>query len=224
MQPYLFPYIGYFQLLNAVDEYVIYDDVQYIKGGWINRNNLLIGGQKVLFTFQLNDASPNKLINEIEIKSDFTKFLKTVQMAYSKAPYKTPVCELLERICAYDDKNLARFIGNSIMEIAQYLSIDTKIIYSSELEKDNHLAAQDKIIAICQKLDADVYINAIGGRELYNKKTFTNNDIDLKFLQPNLQPYKQLKNDFIPGLSIIDVLMFNSSEEIKEMMNCYELI
>lgn len=224
MQPYLFPYIGYFQLLDAVNDYVIYDDVQFIKGGWINRNNLLIGKQKTLFTISLKDASANKLIYEIDIKDDFVKFLKTVEMAYSKAPYRDQVIDLLKKICAYNDKNLARFTGNSICLIADYLSIDTNMIYSSSLSKDTALKAQEKVIAICKELECNTYINAIGGQDLYNKMEFEKNDLNLFFLRPKVESYTQFSNEFMSNLSVIDVMMFNSPDTINKMLQNYELI
>lgn len=224
MQPYVFPYIGYFQTLNAVDSYVIYDDIQFIKGGWINRNNILIGGRKTLFTFSLKDASPNRLINEIDINDDFNKFIKTLSMAYSWAPYKDAVLPLVQRICDYKDKNLARFIGNSLKEISEYLGITTKLLYSSDLRKDTQLKAQDKVIAICEELGADTYINAIGGQELYSRDDFEPHGIDLKFMKNLPIEYKQFGKEFVGSLSIIDVMMFNSIEDISIMLDSYELI
>ncbi len=224
MQPYLFPYIGYFQAIKAADKYVIYDDVQYIKGGWINRNNILIGRQKTLFTISLKDASANKLINEIEISDDFEKFLKTLSMAYSKAPYKDQVLALLRDICAHSDKNLARFTGNSLIKIAKYLGMDTEFIYSSDLRKDNNLRAQDKVLAICEELGADKYINAIGGQELYSKDDFRAHGITLNFIKSLPISYKQFNSEFVPGLSIIDVMMFNTPEEVNVLLNNYELV
>lgn len=224
MQPYLFPYLGYFQLMNAVDEYVIYDDVQYIKNGWINRNNILMTDRRVLFTIRLDSTSSNKLINEINVVDDFQKLLKTIGMAYSKAPYKKPVYELIDKICAYQDKNLSRFIGNSFKEINSYMGVDTKLIYSSKLDKDNNLNGQDKVISICKGLKADMYINAIDGMDLYSKKDFTRQGQELKFLKTQEIKYKQFKETFIPNLSIIDVMMFNSPEDIRKMLKDYELI
>lgn len=224
MQPYLFPYLGYFQLLDAVDEYIIYDDVQYIKGGWINRNNLLIGGEKNIFTISIVGASARKNINELYIRDDFKKFLKTIDLAYAKAPYKKDVTALIHEIVSHEDKNLARFIGNSIGKISSYLGIDVNLLYSSSLRKDSSLKGQDKILNICDLLGADAYINAIGGQELYDKELFARRNIDLYFLRPHLRPYKQVSSDFVPGLSIIDVMMFNNQFEITEMLSDYELI
>lgn len=223
MQPYLFPYIGYFQLLSYVDEFVIYDDVQFMKRSWINRNSIIINEEKHLFTISLAGASTTKLINEIKIKDDFIKFLKMLKMAYSKAPKFEEVFHLIEKICSYEDKNLARFIGNSLEEIKRYLNLDTALIYSSDIDKNNHLKGQDKVIDICKTLHADIYINSIGGQELYDKAVFNEYDIELKFLQPNLIEYRQFSNEFVPGLSIIDVMMFNSVKEIQDMLLKYEL-
>jgi len=224
MQPYFLPYIGYFQLINAVDKYVIYDDVNYIKGGWINRNKLLLHGKEFMFNLILSGASPNKLINEITVNENQNNLLKTIQSSYVKAPYFINVYPFIEEVFEYRDKNLARFIGNSIIRIAQYLGCKTEFIYSSEIEKDCSLKGQEKVIHICNVLKATEYINAIGGQGLYSKEEFKHKKIDLKFLATQSIEYKQFTNEFIPYLSIIDVMMFNSVEEIKKMLNKFELI
>ena len=224
MQPYFLPYIGYFQLIKAVDTFIIYDDVQFIKGGWINRNYLLLNDEKFMFNLILNGASANKLINEISVQSNQNKLLKTIYYSYNKAPYFESVFPIIKNILNYEDKNLSKFIGNSIIKICNYLKIDTEIHYSSALEKDNELKAQDKIIHICKLLNADTYINAIGGQKLYDKKVFNDSHIDLKFIKSNLTPYTQFKNEFIPCLSILDVMMFNSVDEINIILKNHELI
>ena len=224
MQPYFMPYIGHFQLINAVDRYVVYDDVNYIKGGWVSRNNILMNGERKLFTVTLKGASPNKLFSEIEILDDFKKFERTLQGCYAKAPYFKETMGLLQNIFAYPNKNLAQFLLNSYRENFLYLSIDTELILSSDLEKDCSLKGQDKVIDICKHLKANTYINAIGGQELYDKNDFKSNGIDLKFLQTQDIVYPQFQNEFVSNLSIIDVMMFNSTEEIHEMLDKYELI
>lgn len=223
MQPYLFPYLGYFQLLNAVDEYVVYDDVHFIKGGWINRNHILRNGEKQRFSIALSHASPNKLINEIDIAEDFGVFLKTVSHAYSRAPYRAPATELLTRICNFEEKNLSRFIFNSLLHIARYVGIDTKIIASSQIAKNNSLRAQEKLLQICERRNAGVYINAVGGRDLYAHEKFCEKGVQLQFLQPGDCRYQQFGNSFTPHLSIVDALMFNSPQEIRELLNDYTL-
>lgn len=224
MQPYFLPYIGYFQLMKLVDKYVIYDDVQFIKGGWINRNNILIGGEKKMFTIMLKGASSNKLINEIEIGDDFKKLKKMISINYSKAPYAIEVAALVERIVSFEDKNLARFIANSFKEILTYLRIDTKLIFSSDINKNVTEKGTDKVISICKLLEADTYINAIGGQELYDKNMFKKNGLDLSFLQTELVAYKQFTEKFTPGLSILDVLMFNSVLETNNLLDKFTLI
>ena len=224
MQPYLFPYIGYWQLINAVDTFVLYDDVNYINKGYINRNSILVDGKAQQFTLELINASQNKLINEIEVGNNSKKLLKTIEMAYKKAPYFFDIFPIIEAILNNKEKNLAKFIGYSLEEISNYLKINIKFIYSSDIGKENSLKAQDKIIDICKKLEARVYINSIGGQELYNKEKFKEENIKLNFLKTQFIEYKQFKNDFVPSLSIIDILMFNSKDEIKNMLNRYELV
>lgn len=224
MQPYFMPYIGYFQLMKAVDKYVVYDDVNYIKGGWVSRNNILVNGEKKMFTITLNGASPNKYFNEISIRDDFKKLLKTLQMNYSKAIYYHPIMELLERVFAYPDKQLALFLANSFREILAYLNVNTEILMSSDLPKDCSLKGKDKVIHMCKLLDANQYYNTIGGQNLYDKEEFALNDIQLSFVQSEIVEYSQFGERFIPGLSIIDVLMFNSKESVNQMLDNYKLI
>ena len=227
MQPYFLPYIGYWQLINAVDKYVIYDDVNFIKGGWINRNRILMNNEPKLFNIQMQGASPNKLINQIEILPNNVwkeKLLKTIENCYRKSPYYNEVYPIIEDIIKFDEKNLSKYIENSIMKICEYLDIKTKLITSSTINKNNELKGQDKVIEICKILGASEYYNAIGGQSLYSYGDFENSGIKLSFLQTDKVEYNQFNDDFIANLSIIDVMMFNSVEKIKIMLNEYELI
>lgn len=226
MQPYFFPYLGYWQLINAVDTYVVYDDVAYIKGGWINRNNILVNEKANLITLSLENSSSFKNINEINIiknGKNAEKIVKTIQMAYKKAPFFNQVMPILENLLLKNDK-IANLNYNSILEINKYLKINTNIILSSSLSKDNSLKAQDKVIHINKLLGSDTYINAIGGQELYDREEFKREGIELKFLKMNDIKYTQFKNQFVQNLSIIDVLMFNSHKQIKEMLDDYTLL
>lgn len=224
MQPYFLPYIGYFQLIKAVDKYVLYDDVNYIKKGWINRNNILCNGNSHLFTISLNGVSQNKLINQIDIVDNFSKFIKMIQMNYSKAPNFNEVFSILKDIVDYPNKNLANFIYYSIKRICDYLEISTEILLSSEIKKNNSLKGQDKIIDICKVLKTDIYINAIGGQKLYDKNIFRENGIELYFLDSKIISYNQMNKEFVPFLSILDVMMWNTKEEINCMLEQYHLI
>lgn len=227
MQPYFSPYIGYWQLMNAVDQYVIYDDVNFIKGGWINRNRILINGEPKYFNIQMKGASPNKRINEIEVSNEpsvLKKNLRILEAAYKKAPYYSTVYPILQDVLCSGRKGLASYLLYSFEKIADYLGIRTKFVISSELDKNNDLRAQDKVLEICRILHATEYYNAIGGRELYSFEAFRKKEITLKFLSTQKIRYTQFGNEFYENLSIIDVMMFNSQEEIKKMLNNYILI
>jgi hypothetical protein len=224
MQPYFLPYIGYFQLIKAVDKYVIYDDVNFIKGGWINRNRILLNGTAFMVNLPLQGVSSFKKINEINIGKNIKKLLLTIEQAYRKAPHYNEIFPLISEIIQYDSDNLAIFISNSIINIAEYLQIRTEILLSSEIKKNNELKAQEKIISLCKTLEATEYYNAIGGQELYDKNEFAYQNIDLKFLKAEIMPYQQFNNEFIPCLSILDILMFNSVEEVNRMLDKFKLI
>ena len=224
MQPYFMPYIGYFQLMKAVDKYVVYDDVNYIKGGWVNRNHILINGEKKMFTVTLQKASQNKLFNEIVIGDDFKKLMKTLQMNYSRAINFDQTMVLMERIISFPNKQLAVFIANSFREILSYLSVETEILMSSEIPKDNSLRGKDKIIQICEILGADTYYNAVGGKNLYDQEEFREHGITLNFVDSLPQVYSQLHTrEFVSGLSMVDVLMNNTKDEVNRLLDSFQL-
>ena len=216
MQPYFMPYIGYFQLMKAVDKYVVYDDVNYIKGGWANRNHILINGEKEMFTVTLQKASQNKLFNEIVIGDDFKKLMKTLQMNYSRAINFDQTMVLMERIISFPNKQLAVFIANSFREILSYLSVETEILMS--------LRGKDKIIQICEILGADTYYNAVGGKNLYDQEEFREHGITLNFVDSLPQVYSQLHTrEFVSGLSMVDVLMNNTKDEVNRLLDSFQL-
>lgn len=227
MQPYIFPYIGYFQLINAVDKFIIYDDVNFINKGWINRNNLLVSGKPHLFTIPLKDASQNKLINEVELLTEEPwkkKFLKTIQQSYQKAPNYQNVFDFVEEIVYSDLKTIGELDLYSLKKVCTYMRINTEIVSSSTIYKNTDLKGQDRIIDICKQEKATHYINPVGGMELYEKAKFTKENIQLNFLKSVAGPYSQFKNAFVPWLSIIDILMFNNAENINKLLKEYELI
>lgn len=227
MQPYFIPYIGYWQLMNVVDKYVIYDDVNYINRGWINRNKILVDGNVKYFNIPMIDASQNKLIKEINVNNDnrlIEKNIRTIKSAYRKAPFYSKVFPILEKILWCGKDNIAEYIEYSFSILTMYLGINTEFIISSEIKKDCSLKGQDKILDICKLLYADEYYNAIGGLELYSSESFKENGIKLKFLKPGRIEYKQFGGRFQDNLSIIDVMMFNSPETIHEMLENYTVI
>lgn len=228
MQPYFLPYLGYWQLMNAVDTYIVYDDVNYIKGGRINRNTILINREAKNINLILSGATPTKHINEILVNDSLVqkrKILSKIQMAYSKAPNYESVYPILEKVFLQQENNLAKYLYNSFKIVGEYLNIQTNILLSSELKKDCSLKGKDKVISICKLLEADEYYNSVGGMELYDKEEFAANRIKLSFLKMNDDIiYKQFNNEFVPYLSIIDVMMFNSQQECQEMLKRYTLI
>lgn len=224
MQPYFLPYLGYFQLMNAVDKYVVYDDVNYIKGGWINRNHILANSAASRINLILREASPNKLINEVGVMHNNDKLLRTITMSYSKSPYFKEVYPVVEKIITYEEDNLGLYLYHQFSELCKYMQIDTELILSSTLNKDCSLKAEDKVLHICGILNAGEYFNSIGGLELYSKERFKENGIELHFMKMKSDvTYKQYNDTFIPNLSIVDVMMFNSVEQIHELLNQYEL-
>lgn len=216
MQPYFLPYIGYFQLMAAVDTFVVYDNIKYTKKGWINRNRMLQNGQDMTFSAPLKKASDSLHIVERELSPEFDKkkLLNQFRGAYAKAPYFHDIFPHLETIVNYPANNLFDYLYHSLCQIAALLELNTKFIISSSLSVDSTLKGQDKVLSICRSLNAQTYINAIGGRELYNKTDFAQQGISLSFIQSELFEYPQFGSAFVPWLSIVDVLMFNSLDAV----------
>lgn len=227
MQPYFLPYIGYWQLMNAVDKYVVYDDVNYINRGWINRNRILLNGQPHYINIPIHHASQNKLINETFLIQDnilHNKTLRTIELAYKKSPNFNDTFKVLNEVFAIDKVIISEYIYKSFEILCSYLGIKTEIVLSSQINKNQELRGQEKILEICNILGADEYYNAIGGTELYSKERFAGNGLQLHFLKTGEITYPQFKNNFVPNLSIIDVMMFNSKEQIKAMLEQYTLV
>jgi len=225
MQPYFFPYIGYFQLINSVDKFVFLDDVNYINRGWINRNRILVNGNAHMFTVSLKDASQNKLIKEIEIADDGSKskILKTIEHAYKKAPHFEVVYDLLKTVFLSPINDIAILAKKSIYAVCEFLSIGTSVIESSAIFNNKQLRGEQRIIDINKQLLASDYINPIGGEELYSKENFLGSGINLHFLKTDQIKYSQFNNKFVPSLSIIDTLMFNSVAETIKLLDRFSL-
>jgi hypothetical protein len=229
MQPYLFPYIGYFQLMNVVDEFVVYDNIQYSKKGWINRNRILVNGTDAYITFPLKKDSDYLDVKDRYLSDDWVserkKPLNRIIDSYRKAPYFKDVYSVIEKIILFEETNLFKFTLNSLTILKEFLSIKTTFSISSEIAIDHELKSERKVIEICKAKKATNYINPIGGLELYNKNEFKKEGINIRFLKTTNVNYKQFNNEFVPMLSIIDVMMFNTKEEIKNYLdNCYTLL
>ena len=226
MQPYFLPYIGYWQLLAAVDRLVVYDNIQYTKKGWINRNRFLRNGADAFFTVPLQKASASLNVADRFIAADFdpAALLNPLASAYRKAPFFTTVFPLVEAILAAAPRNLFEYLLHGLVTTAAFLEIRTPIVVSSAVAIDHGLKAERKVLALCQALGAKRYVNAIGGRELYSATAFADQGIDLKFIQSRPITYRQYDRRFVPGLSIVDVLMFNSKDAVRAMLGAYDLV
>lgn len=227
MQPYFLPYIGYFQLIAAVDQFVVYDNIKYTKKGWINRNRFLQNGKEAMFSLSLKKDSDSLDVCERELAADFDRerLLNQLRGAYRRAPHFEQTFLLIEQVVRYPEPNLFLFLHNGIVQVCAHLGITTKIIVSSEVDIDHQLRAQDKVLALCEALDATAYVNAIGGVELYSKKTFQEKGVELQFIQSRPCDYVQFDDAFVPWLSIVDVMMFNPLDAIRTCVKTnYELI
>lgn len=227
MQPYLFPYIGYWQLLHACDTFVIYDDVNYINRGWINRNRILINQAPGLITLPLLKASQNRKINEIEVAPAAQwrrRILNSVEMAYRKAPYFEEVFAVVERVLTHEDSNLAAFLAYQVQTLAEFMELRPRIVPSSQHYANDHLAAQERILDICRQEGATRYTNAQGGRSLYAPQVFGDRGIDLRFIGMRPLPYPQRAKVFTPYLSIIDPLMEVGPKGIGPHLAAYDYL
>lgn len=226
MQPYFFPYVGYFQLISAVDQFVVYDDIKYTKKGWINRNRILRDGDEMLFSLPLKGASDSYTIVEREISTDYEpqRLMKQIQVSYHRAPYFSMVEQTLFDILFFPEKNLFSFLRNSLEVLCTFLNIETELITSSKVEIDHAFKGEDKVIEICKTLNAKHYVNLPGGKTLYSDENFRKNSISLSFIEPNCRAYPQFNGSFQPSLSIIDLLMFNTKKELERVIrNDYSL-
>jgi WbqC-like protein family len=227
MQPYFFPYIGYFQLIAAVDLFIIYDNIKYTKKGWINRNRFLSNGSDRVFSVPLQKDSDSVDVMNRTVARDFDrgKLVNQLREAYRRAPYFQQGFPIVQNAVLAPLDNLFDYVRNSVDEVCRYVGIDTRIVPSSTLGVDPTLRAQAKVLALCSTVGATTYVNAIGGQELYARETFAAEGVALKFLKPLDVEYRQFGNPHVPWLSIVDVMMFNSAATIRELVETrYELI
>ncbi len=220
MQPYFLPYIGYFQLISSVDTFIVYDNIQYTKKGWINRNRLLRSGQPVTFSVPVRSDSDYLDIREREVAADFdpSRLVRQFEGAYRKAPEYVATMGLVERVLACPERNLFGFIEWSIRLTCEHLGITTAIVRSSSLAVDQDLRREQRVMALCAAVSATTYINPPGGIDLYDRADFAARGIELRFLRPRPFSYRQFDDAFVPWLSIVDVLMFNTLPDVRDQV------
>lgn len=251
MQPYFFPYIGYFQAISAVDKYILYSNLNFIKEAWMNRNRILQrNGEIQQICVPLHHKSSFSSINDIHIdntKPWKKKMLLSISSCYKKAPFYEEIMPMIEGIISADVNLLKDLNACSIKQIASFLEINTEIDCDCNrfiemenkleniendysiipyLEKTRPVKKVARVIEMCRMEDSCTFYNAIGGTALYSKEEFASYGIELKFVQTNSIEYKQCSKsqEFCPNLSIIDVLMNNGKEGTKQLLKEYVLV
>jgi len=227
MQPYFLPYIGYFQLLNYVDLWIVFDNIQYIDKGWINRNRILHPEHKKewqYITIPLDSRKQFSKINDIKIKQeiDWRKIILGKLTLYKKkSRFYNEVFSFINNVFNTNENNLSEFVTRSIRYTADYLGIKTKILVLSNMELPltniNHPG--DWALRICESIGAKEYINPFAGKDLFNNKKFKDSNIKLNFLKSKMVVYDQKRHEFIPGLSILDSMMWNSKSQLSKFIN-----
>jgi hypothetical protein len=226
MQPYFLPYIGYFQLFHNSDVFVLHDDVQYIKDGWVNRNRILVNGAPAWITLPVLQGSYRLKINQREYQLErpiVHRILRRIDAAYRDAPYFDHIMPLLRDILGFADPNVAAFNANLVRRIACHLELTARVIRSSALAKEDHLSGEERVIDMCRLLGATRYVNPIGGVKLYSTENFARYGISLSFLDSRVAAYAQFGEEHVPSLSIVDVLMFNGRDAIRKLLTEFSL-
>lgn len=226
MQPYFFPYPGYFQLLHAVDTLVFYDDVNFIKNGWINRNRLLLDGAPAYFTVPLANASSFQRIDQVRVSADGgwrRKLLEKMRHAYARAPHYTEVIRMVEGVVGSEPPSIGELARQSVQAVAQYLALPCRFVATSRAYGNDHLKGEERVIDICIREHAATYINVPGGRMLYEPRHFARQQVRLGFINPRLATYPQFSGAHVPALSIIDLLMFNDRQAARDLLRNYSV-
>jgi len=224
MQPYFFPYIGYFQLLGNVEKFVFYDDVNFIKQGWINRNRICTAGNVKYITVPTRNGGSFVKICEVEIDARAPwqrKILGSVAHSYGKAPFFRSVYGLVEEVLSGHEVSISDLAKASVMRIARHLGIEVEFRMTSSDYGNQQLRGAERVLDICHREHASQYTNLPGGKSLYDQECFSRQGLALRFVDTRLDTYRQPGSaEFVPALSIIDVLMHNSVSDVRKMLEC----
>jgi hypothetical protein len=227
MQPYLFPYLGYFQLIAAADVFVLGDDLQYVRSGWVNRNRILHNDEARLITFPLKKDRFQLQINQRQLCDHFSdeaeRLIRLIAESYQQAPYFAQVMPLVERLIHFPQQNISLYAEHAIREMCAYLHIVTPIMRSSDLILGSPADKQERIIRIAHTFEATTFITPEGGSVVYDRDHFARNRLLVRFFRMNPVEYRQFRQPFVANLSIIDVLMFNCVEQVQQMLTQYRL-
>lgn len=227
MQPYLFPYLGYFQLLNAVDRFVLLDDAAHIRRGWVNRNALAGRDARQPFVFPVAYAPRDAAILDVRLhepEQAARRFMRTLAHLYGQAPFYGPVSELISGILSGGEERLALVIRHSLERIAAYLGIATPIVSAAERHGEIRSRGARRILDICRAEGATTYLNPEGGTELYDPAPFAEAGIALRFLHHRPLPYDRRGGVFLERLSIVDAMMYNAPEAFGPLLGACDLV
>ena len=225
MQPYIFPYVGYFSLINSSDKILFYDDVNFIKRGWIHRQRILINSKDHLFTIPLNKPSQNKKINQIEISENESrvKIIKSIESAYKKAPYFKEVFPIIEKVILGKYTHIDEMAISSLVAVCKYLNLEINYDRTSKADPDSQGQEKcERLASITKTLGFSNYVNVIN--DMYDKETFKTKGVNLFFNDHKIKSYNQFGKPFVSHLSIIDVLMFNSIRDTKKLILSYHIV
>ncbi len=229
MQPYFFPYIGYWQLVHAADRFIFYDDVNYIVRGWVNRNRVLVNNEPKWVTVPLQGASQNRKICDTFLDPSpqwRVRTLKTIKSAYGRAPFFEEVFPMVEGLIGHQAVNLSDYLTHQIIALARFMDLNTEFLQSSSRHSSIRSSGQQRILDICKAEGADTYVNAKGGRSLYSRESFEDTGIDLRFVTPRLAPHSvadKADGQYISDLSIIDALMQVGPHSMRPHLEAYDL-
>lgn len=226
MQPYLFPYLGYYQMASSVDKFVFFDDVNFIKKGYIHRNEILVNGLPNRFSVPLKKVSQNDLIKNVRVSTVYpdwkVKFLKTIELSYSKSKNYKEVLPLLHDVL--DSEYIAEIASQSVIKVLEYLSIETSTFFSSQLNYMKLGSGQEKILSICKLLKATSYTNAIGGKELYENNAFINAQIELNFIEMKTKEVGELFMGHPSHLSMLHFLFHFDKTTINRALSEFKRV
>ncbi|NNE80710.1 MAG: WbqC family protein [Silicimonas sp.] len=230
MQPYIFPYLPYFQLVHAVDCFVFLDTVQFLKRGWMHRNRIKLGDKDHLFTLPVRVESRNSPVTDVvfaeNIKAECETLKRKLEHAYRKAnswsQLETIIWPLMDDM--EPGANFSDFAGKSVQAVSDAMGITTDFRSASALGERTADHYQDYILDICQELGATTYVNPIGGMDIYSPKAFAERNVDLRFLSAQSFVYPQPGGAFVENLSIVDVLANVPLGELGQLLDDYELI
>jgi len=230
MQPYFLPYIGYISLVKHTDRFVLFDTVQFIRHGWIERNRVLKDSGWQYIKVPLQKHSLNTKIQEIKINNvENWRDKIFAQLQYYKriAPYYAETIEVIKKGMAEKTDSITKLNYCMLQSVCKYLHISFNCSIFSEMDINIEAANEpdEWALNICKAMGYDEYWNPPNGKSFFDPAKYVKAGIKLVFLEQVLSVYPQGKGraNFEPGLSIVDVMMFNPVEAVNAMLDDYRI-